>query len=160
MIRDYQEKDCKVIAEIYNFYILNTHHTFETEEISENEMKNRITTICLSYPFIVYEESGEIVAYAYATRWKSRQAYDLTVETSIYLKKEHSGRGIGSKLCTVLIEKLKESKIHSIIAGISLPNQASISLHEKLGFTKSGVLKEVGFKFEKWIDVGYWQLEI
>lgn len=121
-------------------------------------MQNRIKTITEHYPFLVCEMDHEIVAYAYAARWKVRQAYDFTVESSIYLKVGFEGKRIGSKLYPVLIEELKKLKIHSVLGGISLPNEASIALHEKLGFKKAGVLKEVGFKFGRWIDVAYLEL--
>ena len=121
-------------------------------------MQNRIRTITEHYPFLVYEIDNEIVAYAYAARWKVRQAYDYTVESSIYLKVGFEGKKIGSKLYPVLIEELKKLKIHSVLGGISVPNEASIALHEKLGFKKAGVLKEVGFKFGRWIDVAYLEL--
>ena len=121
-------------------------------------MQNRIRTITEHYPFLVYEIDNEIVAYAYAARWKVRQAYDFTVESSIYLKVGFEGKKIGSRLYPVLIEELKKLKIHSVLGGISVPNEASIALHEKLGFKKAGVLKEVGFKFGRWIDVAYLEL--
>jgi phosphinothricin acetyltransferase len=121
-------------------------------------MQNRIKTITEHYPFLVCLIENEIVAYAYAARWKVRQAYDYTVESSIYLKVGFEGKRIGSQLYLVLIEELKKLKIHSVLGGISVPNEASIALHEKLGFKKAGVLKEVGFKFGRWIDVAYLEL--
>ena len=158
MIRDFKASDVEQIARIYNHYVAHSHHTFETEAISEKEMSSRISTIRKEYPFIVFEEDENILAYAYATRWKVRQAYDHTVESSIYVDPNYQGKGVGKSLYTQLINDLREKGLHSILAGISLPNEASIHLHEKLGFTQSGVLKEVGLKFGKWIDVGYWNL--
>lgn len=158
MIRDFSEKDADQIVAIYNHYIEHSHHTFETEHINKTEMASRISVILKHYPFIVYEENGKILAYAYATRWKHRQAYDNTAEASIYVDPNCKGKGIGTKLYAQLIQKLKQKELHCILAGISLPNEASIYLHENLGFKKAGVLKEVGYKFGKWIDVGYWSL--
>ena len=123
-------------------------------------MQRRVSEIVKNYPYIVYEENGEILAYAYATRWKVRQAYDHTIETSIYVKAGEHKKGIGSRLYIELLDRLKKLDLHCLLAGISLPNNASIHLHEKLGFRKNGVLKEVGYKFDKWIDVGYWSLLI
>lgn len=160
MIRDFRSADTSQICTIYNHYIVHTHHTFETEKISDDEMLTRISAIQSSYPYLVYEEDGIIMAYAFATRWKLRQAYEHTAESSIYLDPNYKGKGIGTKLYSHLIHELKQSDLHSILAGISLPNDASITLHEKLGFKKSGVLKEVGYKFGEWIDVGYWNLLI
>jgi len=160
MIRNFQEGDENGLCEIYNHYIENTHHTFETKPRSIHEMAENIHVIINSYPFLVYESDGEILAYAYANKWKERRAYDHTVESSIYIKPGKQGKGIGTKLYSKLIKELKKMDLHCILGGISLPNHASISLHEKLGFKKSGILKEVGFKFGKWIDVGYWTLHI
>jgi phosphinothricin acetyltransferase len=160
MIRKYRIGDEIEICKIYNYYVKNTHHTFETELKTTNEMAQKIRAINSSYPFLVYEENGKILAYAYASQWKERQAYKQTIESSIYLKQGEEGKGIGTGLYTELIAKLKEMNLHCVLGGISLPNNASIALHEKLGFKKSGVLKEVGFKLGKWIDVGYWTLHI
>ena len=158
LIRDFRPSDAEAICNIYNYYILQTHHTFETEVINEEEIVDRIKNIQKSYPFIVYENNNEVWAYAYANRWKARRAYDQTVESTIYVKKEKQGKGVGSKLYTELLKRLKRLDIHCVLGGISLPNDSSIYLHEKLGFKKSGVLREVGYKFEKRIDVGYWTL--
>ena len=160
MIRDFKEGDEIQIADIYNHYVLNTHHTFETETIKAQEMLSRILEIKQNYPFIVFEKDGQILAYAYASRWKQRQAYDHTVESSIYVHPDQHGKRIGSILYSSLLNELKQGDIHSVLAGISLPNDISIYLHEKLGFKKQGVLEEVGYKFDKWIDVAYWNLRL
>ena len=158
MIRDYRSSDHKDICRIYNLYIEHSHHTFETIAISETEMFNRIETVIKDFPFIVFEKDEKVIAYAYATRWKSRQAYDQTAESTIYIEKGHEGKGIGKALYSELIRRLALLNLHCILAGIALPNDASIALHEKLGFEKSGVLKEVGNKFGHPIDVAYWSL--
>jgi len=106
----------------------------------------------------VYSEGNKTLGYAYASKWKSRCAYKYSVETTVYLRPEVKGQGIGSKLYKELLTQLKEKNIHAAIGGIALPNDASIALHEKLGFKKIGQFKEVGYKFDKWIDVGYWEL--
>ncbi len=121
-------------------------------------MLSRIETITKDYPFLVYEVDNEVVAYAYAARWKVRQAYDFTVESSVYLKPGFEGKKIGSALYSELIDLLKKTSIHSVLGGISLPNETSIAMHEKFGFKKAGVLREVGFKMNRWIDVAYLEL--
>ncbi len=146
------------IAEIYNFYILNTHHTFETEPICVEEMQKRIGEIIKNYPYFVGEENGEILAYAHAEPYKSRCAYRSAVEVSVYVKNGVKGKGIGTKLYEKLFEELEQTDVHAMIAGIALPNDASIKLHEKFGFEKVAHFRELGFKFYKWIDVGYWEL--
>ncbi len=158
MIRTATIQDAKEICEIYNYYILNSIVTFEEEIVAVSEMNNRIEQITAKLPWIVYEESGELLGYAYASEWKSRCAYKHSVESTVYLKPGAMGKGIGSKLYDELINRLKKIKVHAVIGGIALPNESSIALHEKFGFKKIGQFKEVGFKFEKWIDVGYWEL--
>lgn len=158
MIRQVKLTDADSIASIYNHYIINSIATFELETIDSGEMLNRIQKVQVKYPFIVFEENKQILGYAYASEWKSRQAYAQTVESSVYLHPDAVGKGIGTQLYTHLIEELRRMNMHAVIGGISLPNDASIKLHENLGFTKIGQFKEVGWKFDKWIDVGYWEL--
>ncbi|MBA3692565.1 MAG: N-acetyltransferase [Acidobacteria bacterium] len=146
------------IAEIYNFYILNTHHTFETEPLSAEEMRERVAEICENYPYLVAEENGEILGYVYATQFKLRQAYKHSVEASIYVKNQAKQKGIGSKLYEKLLAELAETDVHAIIAGISLPNEASVKFHEKLGYEKVAHFKEVGYKLGRWVDVGFWEM--
>lgn len=160
MIRPASPSDTKAICEIYNHYILHSHATFETARIDEFEMNKRVQRVQkeLNLPWNVLEVSGETVGYSYATQWKPRGAYSKTTETSVYLDKDQFGKGYGQQLYSHLLDQLKRGGYHAIIGGISLPNEGSIRLHEKLGFQKVGVLKEVGYKFDRWIDVGYWEL--
>ena len=158
MIRTVNQKDASQIANIYNHYILHSTITFEETPISPDEMEQRISKHSPTHPWFVYEEKNHVVAYAYATPWKNRSAYKHSVETSIYINHSSVGKGIGTQLYTYLIDHLKEQKHHSLIGGIALPNEASIHLHEKLEFKKVAHFKEVGYKFNQWVDVGYWQL--
>jgi len=153
------EYSCK-IAEIYNYYILNSCVTFEELALSTEEMRGRIEAAHLKFPWLVFEIDQEIIGYAYASAWKPRSAYKHTVESTVYLKKEAIKNGIGSLLYAALISQLTDLGFHAVIGGISLPNEASVALHEKFGFEKIAQFKEVGYKFQKWIDVGYWELLI
>ncbi len=157
-IRKVNLTDAAQVAEVYNYYIKNSHQTFETEPLSADEMRERITEICADYPFLVAEEDGEILGYACATRFKMRQAYEYSAEVSIYVKNDAKQRGIGTLLYTKLFDELADTDVHAIIAGISLPNDASIKFHEKKGFLKVAHFREVGYKLGRWIDVGYWEL--
>jgi len=152
--------DAQCISEIYNYYVLHSGVTFEEEAISLQDMSERIKTITQKWPWLVYKESQNILGYAYAANWKSRVGYRLTVEISVYLKHDCYNKGIGSTLYSALINKLKEIGVHSVIGGVALPNPASIRLHEKFGFEKVAHFKDVGIKFEKWMDVCYWQLQL
>lgn len=121
-------------------------------------MAQRITNVTSRLPWFVCESDGAIVGYAYATPWKVRAAYRHSVESSIYLAPQATGRGLGSQLYTALIADLRQRGLHCVIGGAALPNPASVSLHEKLGFSKVAEFREVGFKFGRWIDVAYWEL--
>jgi L-amino acid N-acyltransferase YncA len=158
MIRLATPADAAAIAEIYNPYVLDTHVTFEEEIVSPEQMLTRLTEIQSAYPYLVHEQDGIIAGYAYANKWHTRCSYRRSVETSVYLDKSRTGKGIGSELYGELIRFLKNAGFHTAIGGIALPNEASIALHEKLGFTKAAHYREVGWKFNRWIDVGYWQL--
>ena len=158
MIRAAQPQDAEQITALYNYYIVNTVITFEEERITQAEMARRIESITKTHPWLVYERAGALVAYAYAAPWQPRSAYRLSVETTIYVASDYHGQGVGRELYSALIEQLRNQNFHCALGGIALPNDASIALHEKLGFTKVAELKQVGQKFGKWIDVGYWEL--
>ena len=157
-IRPVTAADAAAICEIYNHYVSTTGISFELEPVSVDEMKRRIQEIAGRYVWLVYEEQGRLLGYAYASQWKPRLAYRHSVESSIYLAPDSAGKGVGKQLYTALFAQLKQREVHAIIAGVALPNAASVALHEKMGFTKIGHFKEVGNKFDQWIDVGYWQL--
>ena len=121
-------------------------------------MASRIQEVIPLLPWIVYEENKQIVGHAYASKWKGRCAYRYSVESTVYLSPAATGKGNGSLLYEALLSQLKGQGFHSIIGGISLPNDASIKMHEKFGFKKVTHFSQVGFKFNKWVDVAYWEL--
>ncbi len=157
-IRQAQFTDAAQIAEIYNYYILNTHHTFETEPLSADEMQQRIAETSEDYPFLIAEYEGVIQGYVYAAQFKLRQAYKHSVEVSIYVRNQAKQKGIGSELYQRLLEELSETDVHALMAGISLPNEASVRFHEKLGYEKVAHFREVGYKLGRWVDVGFWEM--
>jgi Sortase and related acyltransferases len=156
-IRSANLDDAAQIAEIYNYYIRNTHHTFETEPLSAEEMRQRIAEVSESYPFLVAEEDGEILGYTYAAQFRLKQAYAYSAEVSIYVKNEAKQKGIGTRLYMRMFDELAETDVHAIVAGISLPNDSSVRFHERLGFRKVAHFSEVGYKLGRWVDVGYWE---
>lgn len=161
MIREVNSSDAENIASIYNHYISNTVITFEEATISANQMNDRVQEIVSTgLPWLVAEENGEIVGYAYASMWNGRCAYRFSVEITVYLSPYSVSKGWGTKLYEVLFSKLKEISIHVVIGGIALPNPVSVALHERFGMKKVAHFKEVGFKFGEWVDVGYWQVEL
>jgi L-amino acid N-acyltransferase YncA len=158
MLRPCTPTDAARICEIYNYYVRETVITFEESPVPEAEMARRIADITSHLPWLVWEADGVILGYAYASPWKARAAYRHSVESSIYLTHEATGRGLGSRLYTALIAELRQRGLHCVIGGAALPNPASVALHEKLGFSKVAEFREVGFKFGRWIDVAYWEL--
>ena len=158
MLRPLTSDDAEAICAIYNYYVENTAVTFEEQAVSIQEMERRIRGITAKYPALVCEEGAEISGYAYVNKYKERSSYRYTAELSIYLKKGREGKGLGSRLMGWLFEELKKTEIHALVSGITLPNERSVALHEKFGFTKAAHFKEVGFKMDCWRDVGYWEL--
>ena len=157
-IRPAKPLDSASIVLIYNHYIDNSYATFEIERIDANEMLRRIqATQAAGYPFLVCEDEDEIVGYAYANRYKPRSAYRHSVEVTVYIKDGFAGIGVGTLLYEQLFSELDNGDIHAVIAGISQPNDASVRLHEKFGMEKVAHFREVGRKFDRWIDVGYWE---
>jgi phosphinothricin acetyltransferase len=158
MIRPVKIEDASSIRTLYNYYIENTVITFEEIPVSVEEMESRIKKVSAKYPWFVWEESGEILGYAYVNTWKERAAYRYSVEDSIYLKNGCLGKGIGRSLFARLLEEVRKTEIHTIVAGITVPNDQSTGLHEKFGFKKIAHFNEVGFKQNRWLDVGFWEL--
>ena len=160
-IRDANKTDASAVAAIYNRYILTTSISFEEAPVPEAEMAQRMADVqAAGLPWLVLEADGAVLGYAYATKWRVRHAYRFSVESSVYLDHEKAGQGYGTALYHALLAKLRASDYHLVIGGIALPNPASVALHEKMGFEKVAHFKEVGYKFGRWVDVGYWQLSL
>ncbi|TDG13715.1 N-acetyltransferase family protein [Seongchinamella unica] len=159
MIRPAISTDSEQLAEIYNHYIRHSPATFEEWELAAGDMLARMQRVAeLGYPWLVAEEGAAILGYAYANRWRERSAYRFSVESTVYLAPGASGNGWGTRLYSALFEQLRALGVHAVIGGITLPNPASVSLHEKMGMRKVAEFPEVGFKQGQWLDVGYWQL--
>ena len=159
VIRAVAESDASPIAEIYNHYVATTVITFEEEPVSAPEMARRIGDVAsASLPWLVAEREGRVAGYAYASQWKARSAYRFSVEVTVYVHPGCPRLGIGRRLYEELLSALKPRGIHAAFGVIALPNEASVTLHERFGFAKVAHLSEVGFKFGRWIDVGYWEL--
>ncbi|MEO8466583.1 MAG: arsinothricin resistance N-acetyltransferase ArsN1 family B [Gammaproteobacteria bacterium] len=157
-IRDCTDADVPRICDIYNHYIRETVVTFEETPIAVAEMAGRIAAIRKRFPWLVIESEGAVAGYAYAGPWKTRSAYRFAIESTIYLAADALGRGLGTALYSRLLAALPQRDAHRVLGCIALPNEASVALHEKLGFKKIGIFNEVGWKFGRWVDVGYWGL--
>lgn len=159
LIRAAAAGDSAAIAAIYNHYVAKTVITFEEEPVAAREMARRIEDAgSASLPWLVAEREGQVVGYAYATPWRARSAYRFSVEVTVYVDPECPRLGIGRRLYEALLPTLKTRGIHAAFGVIALPNDASVALHERFGFEKVAHLREVGYKFDRWIDVGYWEL--
>ncbi len=151
-------RDAHQVAAIYYPYVVNTSITFESEPPDGTEMRSRITSVMEKYPWLVCEHDGEVMGYTYGSMFRSRPAYNWSVETTVYVREAAHGLGIGSALYSSLTECLRLQAFISAVAVIALPNEASVYLHEHLGFQKDGVLPKAGFKEGIWHDVGIWCL--
>jgi L-amino acid N-acyltransferase YncA len=156
-IRACTATDISAVCDIYNHYIEHTVITFEETPLTVAQMQERIEATMQLFPWLVCELAGEIVGYAYASKWKDRSAYKHTAEVTVYLHPDKTGMGIGSALYRVLLEQLAAQNKHVLLACIAVPNAASEKLHEQFGFHQVAHFPEVGFKFNRWLDVGYWQ---
>lgn len=159
MIRDARPDDAAVLAGIYNHYIEYTPATFEEQILGPDEFLLRMTAVeSQGLPWLVAESGGEVLGYAYAGRWRERSAYRYSVESTVYLAPDRTGDGWGARLYRELFQRLEQLGLHAVIGGITLPNAASVALHEKMGMVKVAHFPQVGFKRGQWLDVGYWQL--
>lgn len=159
-IRLATEDDADAIAAIYAPVVLETPVSFELVPPDADEMRRRMREILKVGPYLVREDEGRVVGYAYAGSFRARPAYRFTVETSIYVHADARGRGVGRSLYGVLLPCLVAQGFRRAIAGVTLPNAASVGLHESVGFRPVGVFHDVGFKFGTWHDVGFWEMQL
>ncbi|GLQ96093.1 GNAT family N-acetyltransferase [Dyella mobilis] len=157
MIRIARAEDAEAIHAIYAPTITDTAITFETELPGAEAMRQRILTRLQHYPWLAWEEHGEVLAYAYATRFRERAAYDWIAETSIYVHADARRRGIARRLYEVLLDVMRLQGINQAVGVITLPGQVSVALHESMGFAPAGVWRAAGYKLGQWWDVGVWQ---
>jgi phosphinothricin acetyltransferase len=158
MIRPVTIQDAIAICGIYNYYVKNTIVSFEETPVSIKEMQARIQETSAAFPWLVWEDEGDILGYAYAHAWQKRSAYRYSAEDSIYIKEGFERKGLGQKLFTAFLEAIRKTNLHVLVAGITIPNEPSVALHEKFGFKKTALFTEAGYKQERWLDVGYWEL--
>ena len=162
LVRKVRSSDSGQITRLYNHYIRHSTATFEEEALQGDEMLSRIALQrSKGLPWLVCEQDGEILGYAYAGPFRKRAAYRFTLESAVYVDPKQTGKGIGRALYDALLSELStHSECRMLMGVITIPNEPSIRLHENLGFEKVGVMREVGYKFGQWIDVGIWQLQL
>ncbi len=162
-IRFAESDDLNRLVEIYNHYVVETHITFDTEPFAVAQRIQWFNQFSQDgrYRLLVAEEGDEIMGYASSTVFKPRAAYNTSVETTIYLDPGHVGKGVGLQLYGELIEQLlAEETVHRAYGGVALPNDASVALHQRLGFKHAGSYHEVGFKFDKFWDVDWFEKDL
>jgi len=160
MIRTARDDDAAAIHAIYAPSVTAGVATFETELPGVEAMRERIRSRLQHYPWLVWEEAGEVLAYAYAGRFRERAAYDWIAETSIYVRADAHRRGIARKLYGVLLDVMRRQGINQAVGVITLPGAASVAMHESMGFSAAGVWRQCGYKLGQWWDVGVWQKQL
>jgi L-amino acid N-acyltransferase YncA len=151
------QDDAAAMAAIYGPFCESTAVSFEYTAPSVEEMANRIRTITIQLPWLVLEAGGAVVGYVYASRHKERAGYGWSVDTAAYVNPTHHRRGVGRALYTTLFQLLRLQGYFKAYAGITLPNNASVGLHEGVGFTPVGVYRGIGYKHGAWQDVAWYQ---
>ena len=152
-LRIAKPEDGPVLAEIYKPYVTDTSITFDYEPVSGEEFSKRIENTLKRYPYLVAEQNGEVIGYAYASAFKGRAAYDWSVETSIYVRMDRHGQGVGKALYTALEQALAAQRVLNVNACITYPNPGSVAFHEKFGYTMAAHFHQCGYKLGKWYDV-------
>ncbi|QIG81476.1 GNAT family N-acetyltransferase [Stakelama tenebrarum] len=162
-IREARAEDAHAIAEIYAPHVVAGTVSFETSPPDSRTMRRRMTASEGYYPWLVLTDSeagGAAIGYAYAGRFRERDAYSHVVETAIYMAEGSQRRGYGRLLYSALVATLRAQGFTQAVGGIALPNDASIRLHEAVGYRQVGIFREIGFKAGQWLDVGFWQCEL
>lgn len=157
LIRLATDDDAAAVAAIYGPVVEGTAISFETEPPDAEEIRRRIRDTLMAYPWLVFECNADVIGYAYASRHRARAAYQWSVDTSAYVDEKFRRRGVGHALYLSLLAVLEAQGFVNAYAGIALPNPASVTLHERVGFTPLGVYRGVGYKLGAWRDVGWWQ---
>jgi L-amino acid N-acyltransferase YncA len=154
------DRDAAACAAIYAPSVTHGVASLEERAPEPHEMADRIRITSRTHPWLVAEIDGEVVGYAYGSRHHERAAYRWTADVTVYISGAHHRRGVGRALYRALFELLERQGIYEVCAGVTLPNDASVGLHESLGFTPIGVYRDVAFKFGRWYSVGWWQLSL
>lgn len=157
IIRDATDRDAQACAAIYATYVTDTAITFEEEPPSSDEMAQRIATAARTHAWLVLEDKGRVVGYAYGRMFNARAAYRWTCEVSVYLEAGRRRTGAGRALYEALLARLVQRGFRTAVAGMTLPNDASAGLHASMGFEPVGTLRRVGWKRGAWHDVAWVQ---
>ena len=157
-VRDFTNPDIAPANALTNHYIQHTAIHFATQPASDAEFREGWLATRDRFSWFAATLDGRFAGYAKAYTWRTRAAYDRTAEVGLYVHPDFHRRGVGRALYSALIADAKSRGFHTLVAGIALPNESSVRLHESCGFTHAGTFREVGRKFDQWHDVGFWQL--
>jgi phosphinothricin acetyltransferase len=153
-------RDAEAVAAVYRPYVEDTAISFELEPPTAREMQSRMENTVTALPWLVAEQSGEVVGYAYASRHSERAAYDWSANISVYVRIDRHRQGVGAALYAALLDHLRQMGYVNVYAGITLPNPASVGLHESIGMTHLGTYHRVGWKMGAWWDVAWYELQL
>lgn len=156
-IRTATVDDAAAVAEIYRPIVESTTISFEETAPGADEIARRIHETTRAYPWLIAQSSAGVAGYAYGSRHRERAGYRYSVDVSVYVAQTARRCGVGTALYAALFVRLRELGLHRAFAGITLPNEASVTLHRRCGFEPVGIYKEVGRKFDRWLDVSWWQ---
>jgi phosphinothricin acetyltransferase len=159
VVRSAVAADLPALTAVYNYYVLHTAITFDVTPFEPAQRRPWFDehTAGGRYRLMVAEDHGDVLGYATSSRWRPKPAYETTVESSVYVRHDAARRGIGRQLYEALFEAIAREDVHTIVAGIALPNEASVALHERCGFRQVGVFRDVGRKFDRFWDVAWLQ---
>ncbi|MBL9150286.1 MAG: N-acetyltransferase [Phycisphaerae bacterium] len=159
-IRTVEDSDWPAIADLTNHYIEHTAIHFGYDPVTPNELRELWWPKRDLYPFLVAADGTRFLGYAKAGVWRERAAYKWTAEVGVYVARDTQGAGVGTRLYQALIDACRERGFHSLVGGITLPNEPSVRLHERVGFVKVAHFAHAGYKFGAWHDVGFWQVKL
>ncbi|WP_367871026.1 arsinothricin resistance N-acetyltransferase ArsN1 family B [Luteolibacter sp. Populi] len=160
LIRSATDRDAEEIQAIYAVIVRTTVTSFEVEPPTTGEMRERMNAVQQRFPWLVWEQDGEVAGYVYASAHRERAAYQWSVNVSAYIHEQYRRRGVGRALYTSLFALLRLQGFYNAYAGVTLPNPGSVGLHEAMGFEPVGVYQKVGYKFGAWHDVGWWSMAL
>ncbi|MGZ4032322.1 MAG: N-acetyltransferase family protein [Tumebacillaceae bacterium] len=157
-VREARIEDLPALLRIYNWAVRNTTATFDLEEQTLEQRAQWFSHYGGKHPLLVAEEEGRVIGYSSLSKFRDKQAYGRSVESSVYIDHESHGKGVGKLLLAAILQRAEELDYHTVIAGITAGNESSVKLHAKFGFEQVGVFKQVGYKFDAWQDVHFYQL--
>ena len=160
VLRLARETDAEAVLAVYAPYVRDTSISFELEPPAPDDIRQRIRTVLAHAPWLMCESDGHVIGYAYAGKFHGRAAYQWTVEVTVYVDRDHHRRRIGEGLYSALLDGVRAQGFRTAVGTITLPNPASVGLHERFGFRPAGVVRSVGFKLGRWHDTGWWALAL